>query len=220
MRIIEVKKRRKSLFAIVFEEGTDLSFCTPEKDSLGLPLLDAGLVAEKNLSAETELSNEEFKELVCESCRRRAKSRAMWYLSRGDHSEKELFLKLKRAFPEHAAAFAVEKMKEYGYLNDERYAERLAQSLLCGKKVGVREAQAVMTAKGIDRETARYALEDVECDTVSVIKELVNKKYKNRLTEEKGVQKVIAALARRGFSFSDIREALKSLDCEAEIYED
>ena len=219
MRITEVKKRRKSLFAIVFEQGTEIPKGV-ETDSLGLAVLDAGLVAEKNLCTDTEITESEFLALVKESQYRRAKSRALWYLSRGDLSEKELYLKLKRSFPEQAARAATDKMVEYGYINDERYAARLAEALLLGKKVGVAEARVVMASKGIDREVAKYALEDVECDTVSVIEELINKKYKNRLAEEKGAQKVIAALARRGFSFSDIREALKNLDCEAEIYED
>ena len=218
MRITEVRKRRKSLFAILFEG--ELSIKGAETDSQGVLLLDAGLVAEKNLSADTELSVAEIEQLVCESQYRRAKSRALWYLSRGDLSEKELYLKLKKVFSEQASRAATDKMVEYGYINDERYAARLAEALLLGKKVGVAEARAVMASKGIDREVAKYALMDVECDTVSVIKELINKKYKNRLAEEKGAQKVIAALARRGFSFSDIREALKNLECEVEIYED
>ena len=219
MIIKEIRKRRKSLYAIAFEEGTDLSFAKCELDSKGLPLIDATLLAEKGLSQGDNISSEGFCELVSESYYRRAKSRALWYLSRGDLAEKELYKKLVKIFPQTASARAVAKIKELGYIDDEKYALRLAENLLKVKRVGAREALAVMTLKGIDRDIAKYALEDTECDTVAVIKELVLKKYKNRLGDKKELQKVVAALARRGYGFSDIRSALAELDADAEIYE-
>ncbi|MBR5451702.1 MAG: regulatory protein RecX [Clostridia bacterium] len=220
MIIKEIKKRRKSLYAIEFDQAQDLSFANCELDSTGLPLVDAALVAEKGLSKGDTLTNEGFCELVDQSFYRRAKSRAIWYLSRGDLAEKELYKKLIKVFPEEASARAVAKIKELGYIDDERYALRLAENLLKVKRVGVREALAVMTSKGIDRDVAKYALEDTECDTVAVIKELILKKYKNRLGDKKETQKVVAALARRGYGFSDIRSALAEFDTETEIFED
>lgn len=220
MIIKEIRKRRKSLYAIAFEQAADLSFTKCEFDSTGLPLIDASLVAEKGLSQGDKLTNEGFCELVEESFYRRAKQRALWYLSRGDLAEKELYKKLVKTFPETASAKAVAKIKELGYIDDERYAVHLAENLLKIKKVGEREALMIMTLKGIDRDIAKYALEDTECDTVGVIKDLILKKYKNRLGDKKEIQKVIAALARRGYGFSDIRSALSELQTDAEIYED
>lgn len=220
MTIKEIKKRRKSLYAIAFEEESDLSFAKCELDSTGLALIDASLVAEKGLSQGDNLTKEGFCEIVEESFYRRAKQRAIWYLSRGDLAEKELYKKLVKTFPEAASAAAVAKIKELGYIDDERYATRLAENLLKQKKVGAREALAIMTSKGIDRDIAKYALEDTECDTVAVIKEVILKKYQNRLGDKKEVQKVVAALARRGYGFSDIRSALAELDTELPIYED
>ena len=218
MIIKEIKKRRKSLYGIDFGDCADLSFAKCEFDSTGLPLIDASLVAEKGLSQGDSLTNEDFCKLVEESFYRRAKQRAIWYLSRGDLAEKELYKKLIKVFPETASARAVAKIKELGYIDDERYAVRLAENLLKVKKVGFREALMVMTSKGIDRDIAKYALEDAECDAVAVIKELILKKYKNRLGDKKETQKVIAALARRGYEFSDIRSALAELDTEIEIF--
>jgi len=54
-----------------------------------------------------------------------------------------------------------------------------------------------------------------ECENIKL---LINKKYAKRLDTEEGVKKVFAALIRKGFSFSDVRKALKEysleLDCE------
>lgn len=220
MRILEIKKRRKSLYAISLEPKPDSEDLFFETDSTGLLVLDASLVAEKGLSVNQEITNEDLVNLVSESFLRRAKSRALWYLSRGDLSYKELFGKLCRAFPEEAAKNACDKMQELGFINDERYAERLAENLLTGKRVSKRQAEYLMAGKGIDRETARYALDEVDADPVVIITELIEKKYKNKMGDKASTEKVIAALARRGFSFSSIREAVKKYNSEIEIYED
>ena len=47
MRILEIKKRRKSLYAISLEPKPDSEDLFFETDSTGLLVLDASLVAEK-----------------------------------------------------------------------------------------------------------------------------------------------------------------------------
>ena len=58
-------------------------------------------------------------------------------------------------------------------------------------------------------------------DRISEIAELIRKKYTDRLFIEglegkKEVQKVVAALARRGYSYSDIKSALYIIEDEYE----
>ena len=48
-------------------------------------------------------------------------------------------------------------------------------------------------------------------DPVDSITEIINKSYLRKLREENGRDKVIAALARRGFSYSDIKSALNKI---------
>ncbi len=220
MRILEIKPRRKSLFGIVLDEQITKDDFYFETDSAGLLVLDGGLVAEKGLYVNQEIDFYELKSLVNESFYRRAKSRSLWYLSRGDLSYKALFEKLIRSFPEDAAKSACDKMQELGFIDDERYASRLAENLLTQKKVAKRQAVMIMASKGIDRETAKYTLEDIEVDTVQIICELIEKKYKNKLGDKVSCEKVVASLARRGYSFSDIREAIKKYNSEIEILED
>lgn len=220
MKLIEVRIRRKHLAALVLEPSPDRTEIPFEVDSVGYPVLDVGLVAEQNLLGGQELSTEQFRALVKESALRRAKSRALWYLSRGDLSKKELIKKLSRVFPKEAAETAAGQMEEYGYLNDERYAAHLAERLLTERRVAPRVAKQLMAQKGVDRETATRALETVECDTVAVIGELIEKKYKNKLTPPDDLRRTVQGLARRGFSYSDIRAALARYQQDFDYIED
>ncbi len=221
MRIIETRQRRKKLTAVILDsELYDLDFALERDETTGMPLIDTLLAAERGLEAGVELTEAELAELASESFYRRATSRALWYLSRSDCSEKELLTRLERSFPREASEGACLRMKELGFLNDERYAERLAEGYLKCKRIAPRKAEMLMSAKGIDRELARAALESTESDSVAVICELIEKKYSSRLTDRVGVEKTAAALARRGFSFSDIREAIRRFNEEAELTED
>lgn len=57
-------------------------------------------------------------------------------------------------------------------------------------------------------------LEDLETDNVNSAVRIINKSYINKLNTEGGKEKVIAALMRRGFSYSDIRSAFNVIENE------
>ena len=92
-----------------------------------------------------------------------------------------------------------------------RYAERLAE-----KNVSKRESYAKMMAKGTSRDIITETLHSVEADEGEQIAALISKKYASRLQSEDGVRKVYAALLRKGFSYSAVRDALKKYSEELE----
>ncbi len=49
-------------------------------------------------------------------------------------------------------------------------------------------------------------------DNTDTIVELITKKYASKLEQENGREKVIAALQRKGFSYSDIKSAFYRLE--------
>lgn len=212
--------RRKSLFGIEFDCNIDPKEYGAIADSTGLIAIDRFVCDSYNLCSGLELDDLALREIIEESYRSRAKSRALWYLERGDCSKKQLVDKLRRSFPESAAVYAAGKMEELGFINDRRYAERLAKSYVNEKRVAPRKAAFLMSSKGIDRDMAKELANDVETDSVEVIKELINKKYKNSLDDEKSLNRTVAALARRGFSFSDIRTAIRLFNSEIELFEE
>lgn len=204
MKIKSLKREKKGLSRVIFEDGTEI-------------LLDSELIEFKNLSSKSEI--DDIEKLLFESDLKRAKSRALWYLSRRDHSEKELMDKLiKAGFSKEASLLAIERMGEMGLVDDRAFAKRLYEQLVVSGNSSAREATHKLKLKGIKPEIIKEVLEESFFDESENIKLLIKKKYQNKLNSEEGVQKVFAALVRKGFSFSDVRRALKEyseeLECE------
>lgn len=195
MTITEIKPRRKGIVCVV-ADGQEF-------------LLNAETVAAAGLKEKCRITEDELKKLLLQSEYDRAKSRALWYLSRADHSRRALYDKLCRNFSCEASEYAVARMEELALIDDFAYAQRLAQAL-CGANISLREIERKLFAKGIPRDISREVIGSLSPDAQGQLTELLQTKYKNRLTTEDGVKKVYAALIRKGFSFSDVKAALKN----------
>ena len=135
-------------------------------------------------------------------------------LSRRDHSVKELKTKLLRTVDEENADKAIEKMIDYGYLDDEKYAKNLVKYLSETKRMSRNHIKQEMYKRGVPNDIIAYTLEETEIDNVSAVVDLIFTKYRNKLDAQDGNKKVIAALMRKGFSYSDIREAFDRIENE------
>ena len=207
MEITAITKRRNHLFELVFLDGQPLE-------------LDKKTVIDNGLFVGQDLSDAQIKSLKELSDYQRAFSRAVWYLEQGDLSRKALLQKLERAkFEEAAIEKALNRLTELSLINDEALAERLAERLI-QDNISTKAALLKMTAKGIDFATAKAALEDIECDTESQIRAVIEKKYKNKLSDADSTRRVFAALQRLGFGYSDIRAVLKAYSEELEYSEE
>ena len=207
MLIVEIKRKKQHLCEIILSTGDCF-------------VLDSDYCAEKALKEEMEITEKEISVMKQESDYKRALSRSLWYIERGDLSRKSLKEKLKKAgFSEKATADAVARMVELGLVNDKEYALRLAENLLSAC-VSKREATSKMMLRGIDRDLVKWALDEFECDPQMQIKALLIKKYKNKMHSEADVKKVFAALQRKGFNYSDIKSVLKEYSQEIEYSEE
>lgn len=182
-------------------------------------LLDRRILERCGVVVGLQLNDEDLTTLIKTSECYRAKQRAIWYLSRSDCCSKGLYNKLRRYFKEYAAEFAVKQMNDLGYLNDRDYAHRLADSLLTYGGLSIRAARGKMLQKGVEKTLADEVLEDFDVNSKELILKLIDKKYKNKLSDEDDKRRTIAALQRRGFSFSDIRSALLELRKEVDFYD-
>lgn len=197
MRITEIKKQKKHLCEITFHTGRVL-------------LLDSDYCAENGFFIGAQIPENDIEKHIENSDYKRALSRGVWYIERGSVSEKKMLEKLKTAgFSAIASEKAVARLTELGLINDTEYALRLAENYLSAC-VSKKDALYKMMNKGIPRDTAKAALEEFECDAVAQIRAVINKKYREKLSDEQSSKKVFAALMRKGFSYSDIKEAFKS----------
>lgn len=142
-------------------------------------------------------------------------------LSYRDHSAKELINKLvQKGHKREYSVNAVEKLEEYGYVNDERYARFLAESLSERKGMNTRAVKSELLRKGVSKEIADNIAETLDFDPILRIIDLLNTKYARKISDEKGVKRTVASLQRLGYKWSDINSAFRRLEIETEDVDD
>lgn len=161
----------------------------------------------------TDLSEEEWEELVSAVNYRKAFNKCADYLSRRSHSEKELLDKvIKGGVDRESAVKAIERFKELGYINDRDFAFEYTEYLLNSKRYSLNRVKQELYYKGISKDIISEVIDGIETDQAQTVINIINKSYVRKLNEEGGREKVIAALMRRGFSYSDIKEAFNRLE--------
>lgn len=142
-------------------------------------------------------------------------------LSYRDYCEKEMVIKLtQKGHKREHAENAVARLAELGYINDYRYAESVARSLLERKGMSVKSIRYELTGKGISREIADNVTENLDFDPILRIIELLRTKFARNLSDEKGIKKTVASLQRLGYGWADISSALRQLEVETEVESD
>ena len=168
--------------------------------------------AENYYKENSEINEEEWEELVEKINYSKAVGKCYDLLSRRAHSVKELRDKLIKSFDGETADKAIDLMLEYGYLNDEEYAKELFNHLLNNKKLSERFIILEMNKRGISNEITQNLINNAGIDNVGNAFDIISSKYLTKLNQEGGRQKVIAAMSRKGFSYSDIVSALEKLE--------
>ena len=173
---------------------------------------DANFWADNYISDGTEVDEDEWQELVEGINYKKALNKCADLLSRRDHSVKEMKMKLQRTVDSKSAQKAIDRYIEAGYLDDERFCRSLVEYLINNKKYSENHVRQECYKRGISSDIINNVLEDFYIDNVDTIVELIQSKYLSKLQQENGTQKVIAALMRKGFSYSDIKSAFYRLE--------
>lgn len=207
MIITAINKDKTHLMRVCFENGSEL-------------LLDKDVCIENSLKCSDDISIEKCEELKYQSEYLRAKSRALWLLDRMDYTEKTLYSKLLKAgFGAKVCATVLARLTELGVVDDMRFAERFAER--CKESnISKREMLQKMLQKGISYDMAKQVIAEIEVDEGTQLQMLIERKYAYKLSQPNGTEKVFAALVRKGFSYSDVREVLKKYIEETDFCEE
>ena len=188
-----------------------------EVDGAYWTIIDVEIIADFHLKKGMEIGEDLQEKVQRAADYRRGKERALYLLGYRDHCRKDLVDKLSKNIDRDLAEEIADKMEELGFLDDRKYAEKLARYLILFKKRGERRALQEMALKGIDRETAVEAISLVEPDE-NLLQQLIERKYLRYLGDEKGRNKVIAALMRLGHDYGDVIQAVD--EAEASLKEE
>ena len=185
----------------------DAKRCNIEVDGrffCGMQLLT---VMEHRLKVGSIVTEEELSALQLAGEKQTALDKALTYITASMKTEKDVrdFLR-RKGYLQEVSDYVVEKMKGYGYLDDEAYARAYAES--AGRRKGSRLIRMELKRKGIP-ESALAALP--ERDERGAAAEVLQKYLRGKEQDVKTLRKAYAHLISKGFDHDTARAALEEM---------
>lgn len=173
--------------------------------------LDESQLIGSGLGVGKELTASELASLKDESTFGKAYGRALDYIMRRPRSEKELRdYAWKKQWPKELTERVLARLRTKGYLDDAKFAQAWVRHRALGKPISQRKLRLELQQKGLNEDLINAALTDErsEFNEATALQRLVTKK-RGRYIDQ---QKFIAYLARQGFAYDDIKQALAEND--------
>lgn len=197
MEIMEVKpsQRKKGRFLVKLEDGNILRVTEEE-------------VLRFSLAAGMELDDESLEALDESTQKSAVRAAAASMIGSRPLSKKELTRRLvRKGADEEDAGEAADWLEDIGAVNDREYAAMLVRHY-AGKGYGRARIREEMYRRGVDRELWDQALEELP-DQSETLDRLIQKKCRGDLSDRREVRRVSDSLLRRGFSWSEVKDALR-----------
>ena len=202
MTLREIKQTSPERFTLVFDDGTEL------KTTLGI-------ITEHFIHSGMDFDEDAYNELVSACTLALAKARALRIINARPMSREELRKRLveKGETPENAEACA-DWLCRMGLINDAEYAGSVVRHY-AAMGYGPGRVRQELQHRGVPRELWDDALARMP-DPEEAIDRFLTAKLRGKTPDRATLQRLSAALQRRGFSWQDIRPALARLDRESE----
>lgn len=172
-----------------------------------LGIMEAEVLARHNLKTGQLLDKQFFDDLIVENGDYACFNRSLSLLAKVMKTEKQLreYLNEKK-YPKSCIDKAVDKLKDYGYINDQAFCENYVN--LSGESKSKRKIKFELLQKGVKNELIDQVLEKLSDENErQVCLKFAQKFMKNREIDVKTKQKFYNHLASKGFNFSDISQA-------------
>ena len=153
-------------------------------------------------------------EIQLENEKSQALDKAMTHLTHSMKTERDIrdFLK-KKGYVEAVADYAVCKLKEYGFLDDDEYCRQYVAS--AGKNKGARLIAYELKRRGADENSIERVLEGLSCEEEAA--GAVLKKYmRGKECTRENLSKAFRHLMSKGFDCDTAKAALEALGAEEE----
>lgn len=154
------------------------------------------------------------------------KQKALSYLARRSHSQKELFLKLKsKGYEEKLINSVLNHLKELNIIDDQKFALAFAEEKWIKKHWGKNKIHSALISKGIQSQIIKDVLISFESgeNEFNVLTQIANKKLiqlKKRVNDDKKLyQKLITFLTGRGYDYEMSKDVCRKLLNPTDDYE-
>ena len=143
-------------------------------------------------------------------------------------SRKELRERLaKKAVPDELAERLLDRFTEVGLVDDAAFARSWVETRQRSRGLARRALAQELRRKGVDEETARAALDEVDPeDEEASARELVCKKLRSmqRLDHATATRRLVAMLGRKGYppgvAFAVVRDELGAVSADSTAYDE
>ncbi len=162
-----------------------------------------------------EIDGTELERIIEESETSSAFEAGLLLISRSAKTEKEVKAKLiSKGFSEKVIAGAINKLKEYRYINDAAFSQSFVRSYASKSR---REIENKLRQKGVSHDDIQEALSLVDDGTEREKAVHYAEKYmKNKVMNEKTKNNLFAGLARKGFALDIIYGVIEDIKKERE----
>jgi len=193
LRVDKIIGHGKTKSKVIFDDGFTL-------------ILYNGEIAKWHIVEDGELSEELYEGTIIPVLEKRAKERLVNILKDSDKPESKLREKLRDGgYPQQCIDDAINWAKTKHYVDDERYVDTYLRYHSEGKSRKMMFYDLMQ--KGIDKELIARMLEETEVDEDAQIRKELTKRGYDPEMDPKDKQKIIAALARKGYSWNAINNA-------------
>jgi regulatory protein len=205
MKIDRVSRKDEKNVSVYFDNGERLILSEDTFYSSGLRKGD-------------EISEDRFSFFIEQNILYHIKQRALSFLARRFHSERELFIKLKsKSYEERLIKVVLNDLREKSFIDDNVFANHFIEEKLKKKSWGKNKIRAALFSKGVSGSIIDEAIQafDSEEDQNETALTLANKKYNSLIKREtdnrKIKQKIISFLLSRGFDYEISAEVVNKI---------
>lgn len=158
------------------------------------------IVLKLRLKIGDAVEEDRLKEILTEAERTDAIQKAADYVLKTFKTKRQVkdYL-IKKGYSEDVAWATVDKLKEYGYIDDKEYSKRFIEST--SKTQGRRLIEYKLMMKGVKKEDIALAYEDAETDDKVNARALAEKYLRNKDKTKENVIKAYKYLIGKGFSY-------------------
>ena len=201
MKIVRVLRKDEKHVTIYFDNDEKL-------------IISEDVFYNSGLRKGDELSEDRYTFFIDQNKIYYIKQKALSFLSRRFHSEKELYLKLKaKTYEDKLIKEVLKDLSSHSFIDDRNFTHHFIEEKLKKKKWGINKIKSALYTKVISSKIIDETIKEFENphSNYEAIYSIAVKKInqlKNRNTEEKKIfPKVVQFLIGRGFDYEESKEA-------------
>lgn len=170
----------------------------------------AGILKEtaitNNFFVGKKIEKDKLDQIIQESNVKQIFNKASDYLATRMHSRQELYLKLlKKEYPKKDINLALDRLEEYGYLNDLEFSKMFCQAHNKESRYMIKNK---LLSKGVKPDIIAITLSDYDDENENKLALAAATKYAKNKDISSIKQKMYAHLARKGYGTSAINYAM------------